>query len=224
MSNTLHIGPKNYSSWSLRPWLILRWAGIEFKENYIPLDQPGYGKAEIAEVKSVSPSGTVPALNADGLVVWDSLAIAEWAAEQAPDLWPSEPAIRAEARSVSCEMHSSFAGVRRDMGMNIKRRCDNQNWPEDTQRELRRLFEIWNGCRDRYESIGPWLLGERSIADAFYTPVATRMRTYSVPLDDQCQGYVDTLLNDSDFLAWEKDCVTDVWDQSGMSVIDGLYR
>ncbi|MEM8497940.1 MAG: glutathione S-transferase family protein [Pseudomonadota bacterium] len=224
MPNTLHIGPKNYSSWSLRPWLILRWAGIEFEENYIPLDQPGYGKAEIAEVKSVSPSGTVPALNTNGLVIWDSLAIAEWAAEMDPSLWPSDVAVRAEARAVTCEMHSSFAGLRRDLGMNIKRRCDNQKWPDDTQRDLRRLFEIWSLCRSRYESIGPWLLGERSIADAFYAPVATRMRTYSVPMDDQSQSYVETLLNDSDFLQWEKDCVTDVWDQSGLSIIDGLYR
>ncbi len=224
MPVTLHIGPKNYSSWSLRPWLILRWAAIDFHENYIPLDQPGYGRGEIADVKSVSPGGTVPALNANGLVIWDSLAIAEWAAEQVPSLWPSEPEVRAEARAVTCEMHSSFAGLRRDLGMNIKRRCPHQHWQEDTQRDLRRVFEIWNGCRTRYASVGPWLLGERSIADAFYAPVATRLRTYSVPMEEQCRRYATTLLSDPDFLRWENECVTDVWDQSGLSVIDGLYR
>lgn len=224
MSKTLYIGPKNYSSWSLRPWLVLRWAAIDFTEHYIPLDQPGYGSGEIAEVKTVSPSGHVPALHIDDLVIWDTLAISEWAAEQVPSLWPKNAAVRAQARSATAEMHSGFSALRRDLGMNIKRRCANQHWPEDTARDLRRMFELWNDCRQQHEAHGPWLFGVRSIADAFFTPVATRLRTYSVPVDDVGQRYVDTLLNNADFLAWEKECVTDVWDQSGFSVIDGLYR
>lgn len=224
MSNILHIGPKNYSSWSLRPWLVLKWAKIEFSEHYIALDQPGYGRGEITEVKAVSPSGTVPALSAGQLVVWDSLAIAEWAAEQAASLWPADPAVRAEARAVTCEMHSSFAGLRRDLGMNIMRRCANQDWPDDTQRDLRRILEIWGVCRQQHASKGPWLFGERSIADAFYAPVCTRLRSYSVPVDKVSQKYIDTVLSDADYLAWEAECVTGVWDQSGFSIVDGLYE
>lgn len=203
---------------------MLRWAGIEFRENYIALDQPGYGKGEIAEVKRVSPSGTVPALHVNNLMIGDSLAIAEWAAEQNAGLWPSDPAIRALARSVSCEMHSSFNGLRRDLGMNIMRRCPNQQWPADTQRDLARVSEVWNTCRTLYQQDGPWLFGQRSIADAFYAPVVTRLRTYSVPVDEVCQAYMNELLNDADYLEWESECVSDVWDQSGFSVIDGLYR
>lgn len=108
--------------------------------------------------------------------------------------------------------------------MNIQRRCANQQWPEDTLRNLKRLTELWTECRKRYAPEGDFLFGERSIADAFYIPIATRMRTYSIPLDETCQHYVDTVLNDADFLSWEKECVTGVWDQSGYSVIDGLYR
>ncbi|MEL7448604.1 MAG: glutathione S-transferase family protein [Pseudomonadota bacterium] len=223
MTNTLYIGPKNYSSWSLRPWLVLRWAGLEFAEHFIPLDQPGYGTGEIVEVKQVSPSGTVPALHVNDLVIWDSLAIAEWAAEQVPSLWPQDPAVRAQARSVTAEMHSGFGGIRRDQAMNIKRRCPGQEWPEDTARDLSRMADLWNECRARHGSRGPWLFGERCIADAFFTPVATRFRTYSVPLDEVCQRYVETLLGDADFLAWEAECVTDVWDKPGFPVIDGLY-
>ncbi|MGB5345351.1 MAG: glutathione S-transferase family protein [Woeseia sp.] len=224
MTNTLYIGPKNYSSWSLRPWLVLRWAGIEFREVYIPLDQPGYGVGQIAQVKAVSPGGTVPVLHVDSLVIWDTLAISEWAAEQVPSIWPKDAATRARARSATAEMHSGFTGIRRDLPMNIKRRCPRQDWPEDTARNLQRLFELWNDCRDQYGSVGPWLFGERSIADAFYTPIATRLRSYSVALDAASQRYVDTLLRDADFLAWEQACETDVWDQPGYPVIDGLYR
>ncbi len=224
MTNTLHIGPKNYSSWSLRPWLALKWGDVPFVENYIPLDQPGYGTGGIAQVKAVSPTGFVPVLHVDDLVIWDTLAICEWAAEQSPSLWPEDPAIRAQARSATAEMHSGFGGIRRDLGMNIQRRCASQDWPQDTRRDLSRLFELWNDCRQQHQQLGPWLFGTRSIADAFFAPVATRMRTYSVQMDEVCQQYTKTVLSDAAFLEWEQACVTDVWDQSGFSVIDGLYR
>ena len=226
MSNVLFIGYKNYSSWSLRPWLVLRWGGIPFEERVLRLDQPGYGRQEIAEVKAVSPNGTVPALDADGATIWDSLAIAEWAAEQvAPGvLWPEDPALRAQARSAACEMHSGFAAVRRDLSMNIHRRLDAQpDWPDDTRRALARIDELWRGLRERHAHLGPWLFGRRSIADAFFTPVATRLRTYAVPLSTIATAYRDTLLSDPDFLAWEADAIPDSWDASGYSVIDGLY-
>ena len=227
MSNVLFIGYKNYSSWSLRPWLALRWGGIPFEERVLPLDRPGYGQQGIAEVKAVAPNGTVPALHVDGLAIWDSLAIAEWAAEQvAPGvLWPVDPALRAQARSAACEMHSGFAAVRRDLSMNIRRRMDRQpEWPDDTRRALARIEAMWAGLRESHAHLGPWLFGTRSIADAFFAPVATRLRTYAVPVSEAAATYRDTLLADPDFLAWEADCVGDDWDDRGYSVIDGLYR
>lgn len=231
MPNVLFIGDKNYSSWSLRPWLVLRWAGIAFEERIVRLDQPGYGQQAIAEVKAVAPNGTVPALHADGavepLVIWDSLAIAEWVAEQVASgvLWPVDPALRAQARSATCEMHAGFGAIRRDLSMNIRRRMARApEWSDDTRRQLARLDELWSDLRARHAHLGPWLFGTRSIADAFFTPVATRLRTYAVDTSDAATTYRDTLLADSDFLAWEADCVGERWDASGYSVIDGLYR
>lgn len=227
MSNILFIADRNYSSWSLRPWLALRWAGIPFEERLLRLDQPGYGRQEIAEIKAVAPNGTVPALHAEGLVIWDSLAIVEWAAEQvAPGvLWPEDPALRAQARSATCEMHSGFAAVRRDLPMNIRRRMDRApDWPDDTRRQLARLDELWSGLRARHAHRGPWLFGTRSIADAFFTPVATRLRTYAVEVSEASTAYRDTLLADAHFLAWEADCAGGQRAGSGNPAIDGLYR
>lgn len=226
MSNILYIGNKNYSSWSLRPWLCLRWAGIAFEEREIRLDQPGYGKQQIAEVKAVAPNGTVPALHVDDIVIWDSLAIAEWAAEQAGPgvLWPADPVLRAQARSAACEMHSGFAAVRRDLSMNIHRRLPAApQWPDDTRAGLARIDALWTELRGRHAHLGPFLFGQRCIADAFYTPVATRLRTYAVPLTDAAAAYRDTVLADADFRAWEAASVPNSWDASGYSVIDGLY-
>jgi glutathione S-transferase len=225
MANILYIGNKNYSSWSLRPWLCLRWAGIEFTEQLIRLDQPGYGKGRIAEVLAISPTGRVPCLHANGLVVWDTLAIAEWAAEERPQagLWPAERALRATARSVTAEMHSGFAAIRRDLAMNIHRRCPAQNWAEDTRADLERIERLWTGLREQHGACGAWLFGKRSIADAFYLPVAARLRTYGVKLGPVAQQYCDFLLTDPDFRAWETDSIPDSWDASGYSVIDRMY-
>lgn len=225
-TNVLYIGNKNYSSWSLRPWLVLRWGGIPFEERLIRLDQPGYGKQAITEVKTVAPNGTLPALVSDGVPIWDSLAIAEWAAERvAPGtLWPEDPILRAQARSAACEMHAGFAAVRRDLSMNIHRRMATQpDWPEDTRRGLARIDELWRGLRARHAHLGPFLFGRRSIADAFYAPVAARLRTYAVPCSGAVAEYRDTLLADPDFLAWEADSLPDRWDASGYSVIDRLH-
>lgn len=208
MANVLYIGNKQLSSWSLRPWLVLRWGGIPFEERLIRLDQPGYGRQEIAAVKAVAPNGTVPALHADGVVIWDSLAIAEWAAEQvAPGtLWPEDPALRAQARSATCEMHAGFAAVRRDLSMNLALRLPAQpDWADDTRRGLARIDALWRELRERHAALGPYLFGRRSIADAFFTPVATRLRSYAVPGTGIVADYRDTLLSDPDFLAWEAD-------------------
>jgi glutathione S-transferase len=223
MTNRLFIGPKNYSSWSLRPWLALKWAAIPFEEIIIPLAQPGYGEQSIADVLAVTPNGTVPAFHHGDHVIWDTMAIAEWAAEQKPALWPTEQMVRAVARSATSEMHSGFGALRRDLPMNITRRCPAQPWAGDTARSIARIEKLWEHCRARYGQTGPWLFGERSIADAFFAPIATRFRTYSVPLSPIAEAYRDTVLSDASFLEWEEECIPDSWDTPGYPVIDRLY-
>jgi len=204
MATILFIGPRNYSSWSLRPWLALKWAALPFEERILDLDAPGYGERRIADVAAVSPGGTVPALHQGDLRLWDSLAICEWAAEQRPDvLWPKDAIARAFATAAACEMHSGFAGVRRDLSMNIRRRCKATGLPADTMHDIARIEEIWTGFRTNYEDAGEHLFGVRSVADAFFTPVATRFRTYGVKLGSVAQAYADTLLADEAFREWE---------------------
>lgn len=148
----------------------------------------------------------MPALQIGDLAIWDSLAIAEWTAEHAPQaaLWPRDPAQRALARAVTCEMHSGFSVLRAALPMNIRRRCPAQNWSKDVRLDLARIEDIFTQCRNEHGKAGPYLFGERSIADAFYTPVATRLRTYGVESGRVAQDYCATLLADDAFLEWEK--------------------
>ncbi len=226
MANILFVGNKNYSSWSLRAWLCLRWAGIPFEERLMRLDQPGYGQQQIQELLRFSPNGRVPCLHAEGLIIWDSLAIAEWVAEERPagGVWPEKRSVRAAARAVSAEMHSGFTALRQYLPMNMHRRCPSQAWNEETQANIDRIDQIWSGLRKRYQSHGPWLFGSRSIADAFYAPVTTRMRTYGVKLSGLAQAYCDTVLADEHMRDWESACTPNSWDSPGFIVIDGLYR
>ncbi len=207
----LFIGNPNYSSWSLRPWLCLRWAGIEFEERIISLAQPGYGKQEIAELLAVAPNGRVPALHVGALRLWDSLAIAEWAAEQCRPgvLWPRDADLRALARSATAEMHSSFPDLRDELPMNIERRCVASELSNGARRDIKRVKELWSGLRALHADHGPWLFGERSIADAFFAPVATRFRTYGVKLPALVQAWCNEIFGDADFRAWEAKPITD---------------
>jgi glutathione S-transferase len=209
----LYIGNKNYSSWSLRPWLALRWAGIPFDERVIQLGGDGYGKGQIPAVRAVSPSGRVPALAVGELTIWDSLAIAEWAAEQAPAarLWPEDPSARAICRAVTCEMHAGFGALRRDLSMNIRRRTGPRSWPEDTRADIARVEELWAATRARYGAAGPFLFGARTVADAFYAPVATRLRTYGVASSPTARAYCEALFADESFRAWEADAEAEAW-------------
>jgi glutathione S-transferase len=219
----LYIGNKNYSSWSMRPWLALTWAGLDFEEVLIPLGGPGYGKSKIAEILAVSPSGKVPALEWQGHTLWDSLAICEWAAEQRPavQLWPTEPMVRALARAAACEMHSGFAALRRDLSMNIRRRADIRTpWAEDVREDIARVQELWAGLRARFADAGPYLFGRRSIADAMFAPVATRFRTYGVALEPVCAAYCATIFADAAFQAWERAAQAETWT---IPVTDNLY-
>lgn len=208
----LVIGDKNLSSWSLRPWLVLRRTGAAFTETVIRLDRPD----TTARILEKSPTAKVPALLTDrGFTVWDSLAIAEHLADEHPGagLWPVDPAARALSRSATAEMHSGFAALRREHPMNLKRRTVKAPSPE-VSAELRRLVRLWRDLRGRFGAAGPHLAGAWSIADAFFTPVATRIRSYGLDPaahgdDGTAAAYVETLLSDADFRAWEADALAD---------------
>ena len=188
----LVIGNKNYSSWSLRPWLLLKQAGIPFSERYIPL----YSGDWREQVLKYSPSGKVPALQHGALRVWDSLAICEYLAERFPEkqLWPADVVTRAEARSVSAEMHSGFQALRQNMFMNIRRRMPTRGRVPETLQDIERIAAICNDCRARHSTDGPFLFGRFCIADAMYAPVALRFQTYAVPLNSAAGEYMRMLL------------------------------
>lgn len=216
----LFIGNKNYSSWSTRPWLALKWGDIAFDETVIQLGGEGYGQSQIKAVRDVSPSGRVPALHLDGLMLYESLAICEWAAEQAQTLWPSDSLIRANARAAASEMHAGFSAMRRDMSCNIRRRLQAApDWPADTRADLQQLFALWQRVLGRYG--GPFLFGQRSIADAMFAPMCTRLRTYAVAMPDFAQRYCDTIFADAAFQEWERAAEAEPWtiEQS-----EALYR
>ena len=198
------IGTKRWSSWSLRPWLALKRTGAPFHETLIELRQAGATDAAIA---GHSPSRLVPALKHGELTVWDSLAICEYLAELYPQarLWPADSSLRALARSAAAEMHSGFASLRGECPMELETR-KTVAISEATGRDVRRIVERWTQLLKR--SGGPFLLGEWSIADAFYTPVATRFRSYGIHLSDHgdtgaAGAYAERLLETPEFLAWE---------------------
>lgn len=203
MDLTLVIGNKNYSSWSLRPWLALKQAGAPFREVRIPLYTPGY-KTELAKY---TPSGKVPCLIHGGVTVWDSLAICEYAAELFPQagLWPADREARAVARSVSAEMHSGFAQVRTHMGMNARRKIAGRPKPREVHEEIERIQQIWQTCRARYGGAGPFLFGHFTIADAMYAPVVTRFVTYDVAVTPASRRYMETVLAMPAMQAWMAD-------------------
>ena len=201
----LVIGDKNFSSWSLRPWLALKQGGIAFDEVCVRLRQP---ESKAAILKH-SPAGKVPILKAGDLVIWDSLAILEFLAEQHPDsrLWPADADARAEARAVSAEMHAGFPAVRNDMSMDLLARLPAPPYSDALRAEIARIVEIWTGARARYGSGGPFLFGAFCNADAMFAPVATRFRTYGVDLsafgdDGSAQAYAETLLALPAMAAW----------------------
>ena len=190
-SLTLIIGNKNYSSWSLRPWLLLRQAGIPFDEVRIPLYAPGSTEA----LAAWSPSGKVPALHDGDLRVWDSLAICEYLNERFPDkqLWPADAAARAVARSVSAEMHAGFSALREHMSMNIRARRPGQGRTPECLADVARILAIWTECRARFGGGGNFLFGRFCIADAMYAPVVLRFQTYGVALEGAARDYADAV-------------------------------
>jgi glutathione S-transferase len=189
---TLVIGNKNYSSWSLRPWLLMREAGLPFEEIRIPLRTPGTA----ARIREHSPAGRVPVLHDGAVTVWDSLAIAEYLAERHPDLalWPADTAARSHARAVSAEMHSGFQALRTHMPMHCRASFPGAGRTAEALADIARITALWRDCRSRFGAAGELLLGAFSIADAMYAPVVLRLRTYGVELDPVCRAYSDAVL------------------------------
>ena len=189
---TLYIGNKNYSSWSLRPWLLLKAGGIAFDEVRIPL----YLEESAEQVRRYSPTGKLPVLQDGDITVWDSLAICEYLAERFPSLqaWPQDVQARAMARSVSAEMHSEFAALRQELPMNCRIQLKSYPLSAEVQHDVDRICAIWRECRTRYGGGGPWLFGSFTIADAMFAPVAMRFLSYGVELGAQEAAYRDQVL------------------------------
>jgi glutathione S-transferase len=198
MKPTLILGNKNYSSWSLRGWLVLRKSGIDFEEYPVALSTPE-GDQQLAEE---TPAGLVPVLIDGEITVWESLAIAEYAAERNPALWPTDRAARAMARSVAAEMHAGFGALRHALPMNCRAHGRRVSIDAAVQRDIDRVQRIWSDCRTRYGNDGPWLFGAFSVADAMYAPVASRFATYGVEGPAVVRGYVTTVLGDPDVATW----------------------
>ena len=189
---TLVIGNKNYSSWSLRGWLLLRGFGIDFDEVQLKFHTEGWKR----EIGRWSPTGLVPVLLLDGEPVWDSLAIAETVAEHWPEkgVWPRDARARAVARSICAQMHSGFHALREAMPMNIRGSHPGRGMSPEVARDIDRIVAVWTMCRERYGQGGELLFGGFTAADAFYAPVATRFATYGVRLPDAARRYVDAVL------------------------------
>ncbi|MCT8972665.1 glutathione S-transferase family protein [Microbaculum marinisediminis] len=206
---TLVIGNKNYSSWSLRPWLAMRHFEIPFEEVLIPLDQPDTKTRILAQ----SPGGKVPVLKDGDLTIWDSLAILEYLAERFPEkrLWPERPAARALARSIACEMHSGFTAIRSACPMNLRKRFAYRDRGADVTRDAVRIQQVWADCRRRYRDEGPFLFGAFGAVDAMFAPVVTRFETYAIPVDDEVGAYMNAVLSLPAFLEWKDAGVQESW-------------
>jgi glutathione S-transferase len=203
MALTLVIGNKNYSSWSMRPWLALKVANIAFDEVLIPLYT---GAADKQRILKYTRSGKVPALVDGDVTIWDSLAIIEYAAERFPQaqLWPEDAASRAHARSVSAEMHSGFVALRNECGMNLHRPIGAKTLSAEARGDIARIQQSWSECRERYGKLGPYLFGAFSGADAMYAPVVHRFRTYAIDVTPEARGYMDTMMALPAFQEWTR--------------------
>src|SRR4030095_8055400 len=198
---TLYIGNKNYSSWSLRGWLAAKISAAPFREVMVALRGEA---APNPDNRAFSPSARVPCLHDRDLVVWDSLAIAEYLAERHPGMWPADPAARAWARSIAAEMHSGFSTLRNDMTMCIRERVDVRPWSEGLCANIARVEEVWTESRKRFGQGDDYLCGVFSLADAFYAPVAFRFQTYAVQPHGAAGAYLDALLAHPFLREWEQ--------------------
>ena len=196
---TLVIGTRNYSSWSLRPWLLMRHLGLEFSERQYHFDTPEFE----SEVPKLSPSRRVPVLLHGELRVWESLAICEYASELAGGRgWPADSGLRALARSIATEMHAGFEALRTSCPMNARATGRRVAMTPPLERDLRRIDAIWSGCRRDHGERGSWLFGDFGVADAMFAPVALRARTYGLPLSQLATRYLETMLADDYLREW----------------------
>ena len=196
---TLIVGNKMYSSWSLRGWLVTKLSGAPFRESPVSLN----GLAADPAARGFSPTGLVPCLVDGEVVVWDSLAIAEYLAERHAGMWPADPVARAFARSMSAEMHSGFGALRSEMTMCVRERVDVRPWSTPLTRNIARVEALWTEARRRFGAGGPYLSGTFSIADCFFAPVAFRFRTYGVAPSGAAGEYLATLLAHPFVREWE---------------------
>jgi glutathione S-transferase len=213
MSLKLILGNKNYSSWSLRPWIAMRHAGLDFTDKVIPLYEPGSAE----KVRKYSPTGKVPVLIDGDTVIWESLAILDHLAEKFPkaQLWPSDPKARAHARAVSAEMHAGFAPLRRHCPMNMRRVQKKRELTAEVAADVRRIEQIWTECRERFGTGGPFLYGTFSNADAMYAPVVSRFFSYAIGVGAAAESYMASVMALPAFREWRDAGVAELWIMPG---------
>ena len=204
---TLVIGNKNYSGWSLRPWLFMKHVGLEFQELMVPLDTPETRE----QIDRYTPSGRVPVLRQGALCVWDSLAICEYIAELSGKGWPQAPEVRAVARAVCAEVHSGFSTLRSLWPMNARARNRRTAITAALEADIERIDEMWNDCRGRFGAGGPWLFGEYGVADAMYAPVVLRFNTYGARISQTARWYMASVLEDGPLQEWLQAAKQEPW-------------
>ena len=204
---TLVIGNKNYSTWSLRAWLFMKHAGVEFQEILVPLDTPETRE----QLERYGPSGRVPVLRQGTLCVWDSLAICEYIAELSGRGWPQAREARAVARSVCAEMHSGFTTLRSLWPMNARARNRRTAVTGALTADVERIDEIWNDCRSRFGAGGPWLFGDYSVADAMFAPAVLRFNTYGAHISQTARWYMASVLEDAALQEWLQGAKQEPW-------------
>lgn len=213
MSLKLILGNKNYSSWSLRPWIAMRQAGLVFEEEIIALYEPGSRE----RVLKYSPAGKVPILIDGDMTIWESLAILDHIAERFPktELWPSNSKVRAHARAVSAEMHAGFGPLRRHCPMNMRRVGKKRELTAEVAADVRRIEEIWTDCRARFGQGGPFLVGRFSVADAMYAPVVSRFASYAIGVGAACEAYMAAMMSLPAWQEWQIAGVAEPWVMPG---------
>ncbi|WP_020178759.1 glutathione S-transferase family protein [Methylopila sp. M107] len=206
---TLVIANKSYSSWSLRPWLLMRQFGVDFEEIVIPLYRDGAAE----KIRAYSPTGKLPCLIDGEAVVWESLAIVEHVAERFPDrpIWPDDPLARAFARSIAAEMHAGFQALRDEFNMNVRRKILGREPSQAARADVARIESIWSEARGRFGGDGPYLIGAFSAADAMFAPVATRFETYGIEIGAEAKAYVETILSTPAYLEWKEAALAEPW-------------
>ncbi len=209
MALTLVFGNKNYSSWSLRPWIAMKVAGIPFEEKLIPLHQPDTA----AEIAKFSPAGKVPILIDGDMTVWESLAILDHLADRFPDakLWPSDPKAKAHARAVAAEMHAGFGPLRNHCPMNMRRPPKKRDLPQDVMANIKRIDAIWSESRARFGKSGPFLFGAFGAADAMYAPVVSRFVTYELPASQASRDYIAAVTALPAWAEWRDAGLKETW-------------